>query len=255
MNFLLEGLLVACGLFSLYIVYKATFTLSPNKSIKILITFAGWLIFSGYASYINAFAYTNDSPILSALVILLPLVYVLVSPITEGKKFLKNISLYTVHQLQVLRIPIFFIFIALFYQEKSSLSPWTIAGGLELVVALSSTWITYFGYKKKALTRFWLLTWEFLALFSALYFYGLLLFTIEGLLIEYSAEPLVSIFVGFPYVWIVCFFYPLFIFGSALSLGKLITKKRRLKKKSSELSDQDISKSAEKIFARHKDHL
>ena len=195
---------------------------SGNRSVMISLVLIAWLSLQAILALDYFYTVTDRIPPRFALLVLPPFLAIIVLFITTGgRKFIDSLSLEILTRLHVVRL---FVEIILFwlYLYKYVPSLMTFEGrNFDILAGLTAPLVAYYGFKKHALSRTFMLGWNIVSLLLLL---NIVINAVLSAPFPFQQfafdQPNIAV-LYFPFVWLPGFIVPVVLFSHLVLLRRL----------------------------------
>jgi hypothetical protein len=216
--FYIPATFIATTLLTLFFLYKAS-----RYSTVLLVSVLAWLLLQGVLTWSGFYRDATGIPPRFLLLLAPPVLCIAVLFITRGgRKFLNRFDPKMLTLLHLVRLPVELTLYGLFVYHDVPVIMTFEGGNFDILSGLSAPLIYYFAYRKKTLSRGWLLFWNIACLLLLLNIVGRAILSAPFAFQQFGFEqPDVALF-GFPFSWLPGFVVPAVLLAHLINLRKLI---------------------------------
>jgi hypothetical protein len=213
--------------FFYWTIHSSSTETTRKKANFILLGLIIWLLIQAVLSFNNFYnSNVNLFPPKIGLFGVLPLLItiILLFATAKGREFIDSLPLINTTYLNVVRIPVEIVLFWLFL-NKAVPELMTFTGiNFDIIAGFTAPFIAYYGFKKGALNRKFILFWNLICLGLLVNIVVIAILSIPSPLQQFGLDQPNIAVLNFPFSWLPTFIVPIVFFGHLVSIRQLLKK-------------------------------
>lgn len=195
---------------------------SGNRSVMISLVLIAWLSLQAIVALSYFYTVTDRMPPRFALLVLPPFLTIIILFITPGgRKFIDSLSPEILTRIHVVRLFVEIILIWLFLYKYIPRLMTFEGRNFDILTGLTAPFVAYYGFKKKSLSRSFMLGWNIVCLLLLLNIVINAVLSAPFPFQQFGFEQPNMAVLYFPFVWLPGFIVPVVLFSHLVLIRRL----------------------------------